>query len=286
MSITGSAKVAGVIGWPIAHSLSPTMHAYWIDKYGVNGAFVPLAVRPEDFARAIDGLCRAGFRGVNVTVPHKEAAFALAARADLAAKITGAANLLLFGEDGITAHNTDSVGLTHCLAERLGPHGLQGKVAAIWGAGGAARAAVLALDRLGAAQIRIFNRTLGRAGAVVAALSGKVAPDLASFDYEAWNTEAKGASLLVNATSAGMSATPSLDLPLDVLPPDAWVFDAVYNPLQTGLLKRATARGLKTIDGLGMLMHQAAPAFEAFYEVAPVVDATLRHVLEKALHDG
>jgi shikimate dehydrogenase len=286
MSLTGKAKLAGVIGWPVAHSLSPRLHGYWIDKYGLDAAYVPLAVRPEDFARVVDGLRRAGFRGVNVTVPHKQAAFALAARADFAAEITGAANLLLFGEDGIAACNTDAAGLAASLSESLGARALQGKTAAIWGAGGAARAAVLALSDLGMAQIRLFSRELSRAGAIVTALTGNVSADFSVHGFEDWEKESAGLALLVNATSAGMGRTPSIDLSLDGLPESATVFDAVYNPLETGLLKRAKARGLRPIDGLGMLMHQAVPAFEAFFEVRPQIDAGLRRDLEEALHGG
>jgi shikimate dehydrogenase len=286
MSITGSARVAGVIGWPVSHSLSPRMHGYWLEKYGVDGAYVPLEVRPEDFARVIDGLMRAGFAGVNVTVPHKEAAFALAERRDEAAAIAGAANLLMFGRDGIEAFNTDAAGMAASLAAALGARALRGKTAAIWGAGGAARAAVLALGELGISHIRIFNRDLARAGNVVAALSGKVSAELSSFAYADWQKEGGAIDLLANATSAGMKNTPSLDLSLDILPADAAVFDAVYNPLETGLLKRAKARGLRVVDGLGMLMHQAVPAFDAFFGVRPSVDALLRRDLEKALHDG
>ena len=286
MSLSGKAKLAGVIGWPVSHSLSPRLHFYWIDKYGLDAAYVPLAVRPEDFARVVDGLQRAAFRGVNVTVPHKQAAFALAARADFAAKVTGAANLRVFGEDGIEARNTDAAGLAASLSESLGAHTLHGKTAAIWGAGGAARAAVVALCELGVARIRLFNRELSRADALVTALSGKISADLSAHGFADWEKQSAGLALLVNATSAGMKGTPSLDLPLNGLPEGAAVFDAVYNPLETGLLKRAKARHLRTIDGLGMLMHQAVPAFEAFFEVHPQLDARLRSDLEQALHDG
>ena len=286
MNITGSAKLAGIVGWPIAHSMSPRLHGHWIEEYGLDAAYVPLAVRREDFAAAINGLKLAGFRGVNVTVPHKEAAFALADRCDAAAEIAGAANLLLFGEKGIEARNTDAAGLSAALLENVRANSFKGRPAVIWGAGGMARAAVCALADLGVAEIRILNRNKARAESLAAALTPKVAARLVSAGFEDWSRAGKDAALLVNATSAGMKSVPSLALPLDVLPAAAAVFDAVYNPLETGLLAGARARGLRAIDGLGMLMHQAVPAFAAFFGVEPKLTAALRSVLEEALGRG
>ena len=286
MNITGSAKLAGIVGWPIAHSMSPRLHGHWIEEYGLDAAYVPLAVRREDFAAAINGLKLAGFRGVNVTVPHKEAAFALADRCDAAAEIAGAANLLLFGEKGIEARNTDAAGLSAALLENVRANSFKGRPAVIWGAGGMARAAVCALADLGVAEIRILNRNKARAESLAAALTPKVAARLVSAGFEDWSRAGKDAALLVNATSAGMKSVPSLALPLGVLPASAAVFDAVYNPLETGLLAAARARGLRAIDGLGMLMHQAVPAFAAFFGVEPKLTAALRSVLEEALGRG
>lgn len=286
MSMTGSAKLAGVVGWPIAHSLSPRLHGYWIEEYRIDAAYVPLAVRREDFAAVIDGLRLAGFQGVNVTVPHKEAAFALASRCDAAAGIAGAANLLLFGKNGIAACNTDGAGFTAVLIEGLGDGIVKGRPAAIWGAGGMARAAVCALSDLGASEIRILSRDKARAANLAAALACRTAAKLVCMGFEDWDQAGKDASLLVNATSAGMKGAASLDLPLDVLPADAAVFDAVYNPLETPLLARAKARGLRTVDGLGMLMHQAVPSFAAFFGIEPKITAALRDAMEEALRHG
>jgi shikimate dehydrogenase len=266
--------------------MSPRLHGHWIEEYGLDAAYVPLAVRREDFAAAINGLRLAGFRGVNVTVPHKEAAFALADRCDAAAEIAGAANLLLFGEKGIEARNTDAAGLSAALLENVRANSFKGRPAVIWGAGGMARAAVCALADLGVAEIRILNRNKARAESLAAALTPKVAARLVSAGFEDWSRAGKDAALLVNATSAGMKSVPSLALPLDVLPASAAVFDAVYNPLETGLLAAARARGLRAIDGLGMLMHQAVPAFAAFFGVEPKLTAALRSVLEEALGRG
>jgi shikimate dehydrogenase len=279
--MTGAIKLAGVIGWPVAQSLSPRLHSYWLREHKIDGAYLPLPVRREDFARVALALRRAGFRGLSVTVPHKQAAFSLAHRVDRAAKLAGAVNQLIFHEDGsLEGLNTDAGGL----AESLAAIPLEGKAATLLGAGGAARAAVLALDRLGAAEIRILNRHPARAGELACALASAVRARLVV--AKAWSDAAGDAALLLNATSAGMSGTPSPDIALALLPGTATVCDIVYNPLQTPLLERARAAGLKTVDGLGMLMHQAAPAFKAFYGVEPKVTPELRRELEMALGHG
>ena len=284
MSLTGAAKLAGVVGWPIAHSLSPRLHGYWLAEHKIDGAFVPLAIRREDFSGALKGLRLAGFKGVNVTVPHKEAAFAIAHATDAAASAAGAANLLIFEGDGrILARNTDSVGLTAHLTESLGAGALKDKAAVLVGAGGAARAAVLSLDTLGLAQIRIANRNRQRAEALAASIQPNVKAKLSAYALEDWKTAASGADILINATSAGMKGNPPLVLGLETMAKNAVVCDLVYNPLETELLKHARAHGHKTVDGLGMLLHQAVPAFEAFFGVTPKVTPGLRSVLEKAL---
>lgn len=281
---TGSAKLAGVIGWPVAHSLSPRLHAYWLREHKIDGAYVPLRVRREDFATVIDALRRSGFTGVNVTVPHKEAALALAHEADQTARAAGAANLLLFRPDGrIEAHNTDTFGLMQSLNEELGAKVFRGKPVVVLGAGGAARATVLALDRLGAAEIRIVSRNLGRAEALTSMLKDRVTGLIRCFAWNEWPQAAGDAVLLVNATSAGMRGGAPLDFSIEDLPAGASVCDLIYNPLETELLKQARARSLKAVNGLGMLMHQAVPAFEAFYGVVPKVTRELRAELEKAL---
>lgn len=282
-----STKLAGVVGWPVGHSLSPRLHGFWLSQYGIDGAYVPLPVRREDFARVVDGLRRAGFVGLNVTIPHKEAAFAIAHDLDAAATEAGAVNLLLFGDDGrIEGRNTDAAGLAASLSEGLGAESLRGKQVVLAGAGGAARAAILALSGLGAAEIRIVNRNQARAEALAQSFVGRVSAQLVPALWSDWEQAAAGAALLVNATSAGMSGNAPLDLALEALAKDAAVCDIVYNPLETALLKAARARGQRTVDGLGMLMHQAVPAFAAFYGVTPAVTPALRAGLEKALGHG
>lgn len=282
MSMSGSARLAGVVGLPVAQSLSPALHGHWLGEHGIDGAYVPLPVQPADFARVMDALRRAGFRGVNVTVPHKEAAFALADRHDTAARAIGAVNLLIFGSHGTEGRNSDAAGMAAALTD--GQVDVAGRAAAIWGAGGTARAAICALAGMGACEIRVFNRTVARAQTLIAELAPEIGVAVKAAGYDAWPQAARDFGLVVHTTSAGMKKTPSLDLPLDRLPDDAAVFDVVYNPLETVLLARARARGLKVVDGLGMLMHQAVPAFEAFFGVRPKVTPALRRVLEAALH--
>jgi shikimate dehydrogenase len=281
--LTGAGKIAGVMGWPISHSLSPVLHGYWLEELKVDGALVPLAVPREDFGRTVLALRRAGFRGVNVTVPHKEAAFALAHITDAAAQAAGAANLLVFHPDGrIEGCNTDTIGLRESLREAMGS--LQGKTVLLLGAGGAARGALLALNELGATKVHILNRHADKAAMLTRALQPMVRSELLPEGLAHWDKVAGAADLIVNTTSAGMKGHAPLELDLQTARGDAVVLDIVYNPLQTELLKQAKARGLKTIDGLGMLMHQAAPSFEAFFGVRPKVTPGLRAHLEKALN--
>jgi shikimate dehydrogenase len=262
------------------------LHGHWLSEYGIDGAMVPLAARTEDFTAVIDGVRRAGFAGVNVTVPHKEAAFALAHKVDAPAQAAGAANLLIFHSDGgIEGRNTDALGLAESLRESLTNFGgaLDGKTVVLLGAGGAARGAILSLEMLGAAKIHLLNRDAHRAKTLAGSLSGQVRGAVEPGALDDWKKVAGDAALIVNSTSAGMGATPPLALDLSLLPRSAAVCDIVYNPLETKLLKGAAARGHQTIDGLGMLMHQAAPSFAAFFGIKPKVTPALREALVKEL---
>jgi shikimate dehydrogenase len=281
-----SPMLAGVIGWPVSHSLSPRMHTFWLREYGIVGTYVALAVRRHDLSMALDGLQKVGCIGTNVTVPHKEAAFALAHAADDASRTAQAANLLLIRERRIEAFNTDIEGLAQSLRGALGKPDAGIRRAVVLGAGGAARAAVLACDVLGAQEICVLNRTQLRAELLGRALSCSVKARLTTADWSAWETIAPGAQLLINATPAGLNGTPSPEIAVDLLPHDAAVCDLVYNPLETPLLARARAHGLAVVDGLGMLMHQGALAFEILFGVRPAVSASLRSQLERALRDG
>lgn len=269
-------KLAGVLGWPARQSLSPVLHGFWLREHGINGAVVPLPTRPGDFGRVVDALPRMGFIGASVTSPHKEAAFAMSSVLDDDAKATGAVNLLVFDDGVVCGCNSDIRGFATNLREGLGEEAIGAGPALILGAGGAARAVVRALASNGAPQIRVMNRTRGRAEALNA-----VAP-VRAFD---WGDKAAfdGATLLVNATALGMTGKPPLHVDLEALPRTAAVVDIVYAPLETPLLAAAKARGHRTLDGLGMLMHQAVPAFAAWFGATPSVTPALRTELENAI---
>ena len=259
------------------------MHTYWLREHHIAGAYIPLAVRPDDFSRVALNLPRMGFSGANVTIPHKEAAFALAATLDEDAKATGAVNTLIFADEKIHGRNTDALGFAASLKAGLGPDAARRGPAVVLGAGGAARAIVLALIREGALEIRLVNRTKARAEALAASFPGQ---KIRVNEWGDWPKNFSDAQLLVNTTSLGMKGKDALEISLDDLRPTAAVTDIVYNPLETDLLRRAKARGHATVDGLGMLMHQAVPAFAAWFGVTPEVTPALRAVLVEALARG
>ena len=278
--------LAGVIGWPVSHSLSPRMHRFWLQEHRVAGSYVALPVRRHDLSRVLESLRSAGFKGVNLTLPHKEAGYALAHTADVAAQASHAANLLLFRDLQFEAHNTDAEGLARSLLDGLGDRASEMERAVVLGAGGAARAAVLACDRLEVKQVCVLNRTPARADALARAVGRSVKARLAALPWDSWQSLAPDTGLLINATSAGLAGTISPDMSLEQLPVSAAVCDLVYSPLETRLLAEARARGLTAIDGLGMLMHQGALAFELLFGARPQVSPALRAHLEQALRDG
>jgi shikimate dehydrogenase len=221
-----------------------------------------------------------GFAGANVTVPHKEAAFALASSLDEDAKATGAVNTLVFDGDRIDGLNTDVRGFASSLKETLGADAARKGPAVVLGAGGAAKAIVLALQRAGSPEIRVVNRTAARSDALVRSQGGG---SIRALGWGDWKTALSDAALLVNTTSLGMAGKPVQEVALGFLPQHAAVADIVYNPLETDLLRQAKAKGHRTMDGLGMLMHQAAPAFAAWFGITPKVTPQLRAELERAL---
>ena len=279
-----TAVLAGVVGWPVSHSLSPRMHAFWLREHQISGSYVALPVRRHELSAALAGLRHAGFAGVNITLPHKEAGFALAHTADPAARAAEAANLLLFRDGCFAAYNTDVDGLAQSLRDRCAAPSRGGR-AVVLGAGGAARAAVLSCSRVGAEEIWVLNRTTSRAESLVRTLSRSMTQPLAAAAWDAWGTLGRNTRLLINATSAGLNGTSSPQISLAALPDDAVVCDLVYKPLETPLLAAAKARGLIAVDGLGMLMHQGALAFELLFGVRPPVSAGLRAYLEEMLRD-
>lgn len=278
--ITGKARKAGVMGWPVAHSRSPALHGHWLDFYGVDGAYVPLPVRPEDLASALRALPVLGFAGCNLTIPHKVAALDMVDRIDATARRIGAVNTVVVAEDGLLeGSNTDAFGFVASLRERHpGWNPSAGPVAVI-GAGGAARAVIVGLLDAGVPEIRLANRTAARAEHLAADF-GKTIEHIA---WEKRATALAGATLLVNTTSQGMQGQPPLDLALDDLAPGAIVADLVYVPLETPLLAAARRRGHKLLDGLGMLLHQARPGFAAWFGSMPAVTPALRDAVLKTL---
>jgi shikimate dehydrogenase len=267
--LSGKARKAGVLGWPVSHSRSPRLHGFWLARHGVDGAYLPLPVEPARFAGAVRALVDLGFAGANVTIPHKEAAFALCDTVDDVAHRAGSVNTLIFGADGkIHGTSTDGFGFVESLAEQAPGFTPADGPAVILGAGGAVRSVAAALLDAGCPRLVLVNRTVERAEALARDLGGPVEvarePDL------------RGVALLVNGTSLGMVGQPPLAIDLAPLPASAVVADMVYVPLETPLLAAARARGLRGVDGLGMLLHQARPGFEAWFGVAPKVDAELR----------
>ena len=277
MSFTGKALLAGVMGWPVGHSRSPRLHNFWLRQLGIDGVYVPLPVRPEDLALVLKALPRMGFRGVNLTIPHKEAALALVDRLSPAAKAIGAVNTIKVEDGGsLFGDCTDGYGFLANLQENAPGWKAASGPAVMVGAGGAAAAIGWSLLEAGLPELRIVNRTLEKADR----LARHLGPRCRAM---AWEDRAKAldsASLLVNATSLGMEGQPALDLDLAPLPLGAVVADIVYAPLETPLLAKARARGNPAVDGLGMLLHQAVPGFESWFGQRPSVTAELRaHVL-------
>ena len=277
MIISGQARLAGVMGWPVGHSRSPRLHGFWLQNYRIDGAYVPLAVPPERFEAAFRALPALGFKGVNVTVPHKAAALALADSADDHAQRLGAANTIVIGDDGsLRASNTDGYGFLENLRWRA-PAWSADKPVLVLGAGGASRAVIVGLLDAGVPEVRLANRTVARAEALAGDLGGAIA----CVDWDARGAAAADCGLVVNTTTLGMTGQPGLDMPLDTLSDDAVVYDLVYAPLETKLLAGAKARRLATVDGLGMLLHQARPGFAAWFGHEPEVsDELYRFVAE------
>ena len=280
MSASAKAMLAGVIGWPVEHSLSPRLHGFWLERHKIDGAYVALAVRPPDLAGVLRVLPRIGFRGANITVPHKEAALEVMDEVEPLARSIGAINTVVVRGDGtLEGRNTDAFGFLENLREGAPHWHAPHKPVAVVGAGGAARAICVALLDAGVPELFLINRTKARAEGLAADLGEQVIP--VSWENHA---EALGDSaLLVNATTLGMKGEPETLLDLSKLPKSAVVTDIVYAPLETPLLKAARARGNPVVDGLGMLIHQARPGFEAWFGVAPEADKGLREHLLKAL---
>ncbi|WP_119302494.1 shikimate dehydrogenase [Dongia deserti] len=272
-TLTGKSRIAGVFGWPVDHSRSPRLHGYWLKQFDIDGAYIPFATHPSKLEQGIRALPSLGFRGGNVTLPHKERALSFVDEVTLLARRIGAVNTLVVREDGsILGDNSDGFGFIANL-QQLQPswRGAAGP-AVVLGAGGAARAIVVALLDEGVPEIRLVNRTTRRAEEIAEAVGGpiKVLP------WEARADALKDAALLTNSTNIGMAGQAPLEIDLANLPTSALVYDIVYVPLLTELLKAAQARGNPIVDGIGMLLHQARPGFRAWFGPDPQVTAELR----------
>ena len=283
MKITGTTPLAGIMGWPVAHSRSPLLHGFWLDETGLDGAYLPLPVRPDKIEEALRALPILGFRGCNLKIPHKQSALSIVDRVDPLARRIGAVNTIIVAPDGsLEACNTDVFGFSENLREAVPVWRPTTGPAVILGAGGSARAVVAALAEAGVALIRLVNRTLSRAEAVARDLStAKVRITVHSWE-EASEVQ-RDAGLLVNTTSLGMTGQPSLLLDLSRLPLSAPVIDIVYVPLETGLLAAARQRGHPIVDGLGMLLHQGRPGFEAWFGAPVRVTPRLRAAMAATL---
>ncbi len=272
--------LAGVMGWPVAHSRSPKLHNYWLEKYGLPGAYVQLAVAPETLGVAIAGLAALGFRGCNITIPHKVDAMAFVDDIDANAKRVGAINTIVVQpDDSLKGFNHDGFGYIQSLLDAQPDWRADTGPITVLGAGGAARAVVLSLADRGAKEIRLLNRTPEKAQALASEFGAPVKA-VAWADRHAALSDI---ALLVNTTSQGMHGTPALDLDLTALPQRALVSDAIYVPLETPLLQAARLRGNATVNGLGMLLNQARPAFQAWFGVMPEITPELRRAIEATL---
>lgn len=265
--------LAGVVGWPIAHSKSPRIHSYWLKKYGLDGYYIPVGIRLQEFEETLRSMPRLGFVGVNVTIPYKESVLAMANSVSDRAALIGAANTVSFRADGgIHADNTDGIGFINNLKQEEPEWDATAGAAVVLGAGGAARAVISSLLDAGAPKVILVNRTRARAEVLQEHFGGRVevrnwieAPDVFA-----------DAATIVNTTSLGMVGQPALEISLAKAPFGALVTDIVYTPLKTDLLLQAESRGLLAVDGLGMLLHQAVPGFHDWFGKKPEVDADLR----------
>lgn len=271
--LTGNAKLAGVMGWPVTHSKSPRLHGFWLKKHGIDGAYLPLPVRPDNLKAALEALLKLGFLGCNLTIPHKEAALDLCDELDPLAKRIGAVNTIIVDDEGrLLGRNTDAFGFTENLKQGAPAWRAQTAPACVLGAGGAARAILVGLLDEGVPEVRIVNRTTARAEALAEELGSRVRV----VKWGDWRGALAGCGLLVNSTALGMQGQPTLEIDLSTLPMAATVNDIVYAPLETALLAAARERGNPIVDGLGMLLHQARPGFAAWYGVEPDVTEELR----------
>ena len=261
------------MGWPIAHSLSPRLHGYWLKNYDIDGAYLPLPVSPEHLEHALHALPRLGFRGVNLTVPHKEAALGHLDAVDDVARRIGAVNTVFVEADGaLSGSNTDAEGFLQNIMANAKTWSPDQGSAVVLGAGGSARAVVASLVDAGCPSVSVVNRTVAKAETLADHIGGSIR----IVPWADRDSALKDAALLVNTTTLGLEGQPPLDIDLQALPTSAIVSDLIYAPLETPLLKVAKTRGNPVVDGLGMLLYQAVPGFAGWFGTRPDVTDALR----------
>jgi shikimate dehydrogenase len=272
--------LAGLMGWPVMHSRSPKLHNYWFETHGLAGTYVPLGIEPGKLEAALHALAPLGFAGCNLTIPHKETALAFVDEVDAMARRMGASSCIVVRRDGsLLATNNDGYGFIEGILEAdPGWRADAGPIVVI-GAGGGSRAVVYSLAERGAREIRLFNRTFGRAEALAQEFGGPIK----AMPWDERHAALDGAAMVVNTTSQGMVGQPALELDLNKLPTRALVADIVYIPRETPLLAAARSRGNRTVNGLGMLLHQARPAWKAWFGIEPTVTPELRALIEATI---
>jgi len=275
--------LAGVMGWPVMHSRSPLMHNYWFKQHNLAGTYMPLAIEPTGLAAALRALPALGFAGCNLTIPHKQAAMEIVDEADALAKNIGAISCVIVRSDGsLLGTNNDCYGFVQNIRQELPSWCADSGPIVVVGAGGGSRAVCYGLAQEGAREIRLVNRSFGRAQKIAAEFGSPLTP----LPWEQRNDALKDAALIVNTTSQGMVGQSPLDIQLDKLPKYAVVADIIYTPLETPLLTAARERGNATINGLGMLLHQGRPAWKAWFGIEPAVAPELRAIMEKSIRGG
>jgi shikimate dehydrogenase len=280
MSHSDRFLLAGVIGWPVMHSRSPLLHNYWFRKLGLAGTYVPLAIRPEDLAAALRALQPLGFAGCNLTIPHKQEAMKIVDEVDAVGRSIGAISCVVVRSDGsLAGSNNDCYGFMENLKQAQPGWRADAGPIAVLGAGGGSRAVCYALAEAGAREIRLVNRTFARAKGIADEFGGPIE----ALPWESRHDVLEGAAMVVNATSQGMVGQPALDIRLDKLPKNALAADIIYIPLETPFLAAARSRGNRTINGLGMLLHQGRPAWKAWFGIDVEVTPELRALMEKSI---
>ena len=273
MKNSGRCAVAGIIGWPIEHSRSPLVHNYWLNKYRLNGAYVPLSVEPKYLEQVVPSLTQCGFVGMNVTIQHKESVLSIVDVIDPIARRIGAVNTIVVQPDkSLVGRNTDAEGFIKNLYDKIPDWNADSGPAVLFGAGGAAKAAAVALIDEGVPELRIVNRSENKAHKLRESINGNIV-------ISPWDQKDKAlvdAQMVVNATSLGMDGCPALDVDLGRLASAAIIYDIVYVPLETPLVKQARAKNLRVVDGLGMLLYQACSGFESWFGIKPEVTESLR----------